>query len=174
MTALRRTAPTAAALSVAAVLALAVPAWAHEPGHGHQGAAGSHREHASALLLRAPIAGSVPADPTLFGVAPGALPWVITSGSASVHRDGRLRVTVDSLVVPTAPHNGTNPLPLLEASLVCNGAVVATTAPVNFSTAGDAEISARVAVPSTCLAPAILLSPGGKPGVYIAATGSAD
>lgn len=173
MPALRRTAPTAAVLSVAAVLALAVPAWAHEPGRGHQGTVGSHREHSSALLLKAPLAGSVPTDPTLFGVAPGGLPWVITSGSARVHRDGRLRVTVDGLVVPTAPHNGTNPLPQLEASLVCSGAVVATTAPVPFSTEGDAEISAHVAIPTTCLAPAVLLSPGDKPGIYIAATGSA-
>ena len=119
------------------------------------------------------MAGSLPTDPSLFGVAPGALPWDIESGTASVRADGRLRVEVDGLVVPTAPQSGTNPIPRLSASLTCNGTVVATTATVPFSTSGRAEISAQVSVPARCLAPAVLLNPNGNAGLFIAVTGSA-
>ena len=55
--------------------------------------------------------------------------------------------------------------------------MVATTDPVPFSPAGDARIDAtlKAAVPSPCLAPAVLLNPapGGvvAAGTYIAASG---
>lgn len=163
MTVLRRTGVAAAAVAALALLVPALPAWAHEAGHGN----------APQTLVKAPLAGSLNSDPKLFGVAPGALPWVIESGTASVRADGRLSVKVDGLVVPTPPHNGTNPIPRLSASLVCNGTVVATTATVPFSASGRAEISADVSVPTRCLAPAVLLNPNGNPGLFIAATGSA-
>lgn len=163
MTVLRRTGVAAAAVAALALLVPALPAFAHEPGH----------EDTPQTLLTAPLAGSLPTDPSLFRVAPGALPWVIGSGLASVRADGRMRVEVDGLVVPTPPHNGTNPVPRLSASLVCNGTVVATTATVPFSASGRAEISADVSVPTRCLAPAVLLNPNGNPGLFIAGTGSA-
>lgn len=159
----RRAAAAAAAVAALALLVPALPASAHEPGHAN----------APHTLLKAPLAGSLPTDPSLFGVAPGALPWDIESGTASVRADGRLRVEVDGLVVPTAPQSGTNPIPRLSASLTCNGSVVATTATVPFSTSGRAEISAQVSVPARCLAPAVLLNPNGNAGLFIAVTGSA-
>jgi hypothetical protein len=159
----RRTGVAAAAVAALALLVPALPASAHEPGDGH----------APQTLLEAPLAGSLPSDPQLFGVKPGALPWVIESGTASVRADGRLEAEVEGLVVPVAPANGTNPVPRLSASLVCNGTVMATTATVPFSTSGRAEISAQVSVPRRCLAPAVLLHPNGNPGLFIAVTGSA-
>lgn len=163
MAVLRRAAAGATAVAALALLVPAVPASAHERGHGKS----------PQTLLTAPLAGSLPTDPSLFSVAPGALPWVIESGTASVRADGRLRVEVDGLVVPTAPQRGTNPVPRVSASLACNGQVVATTATVPFSTRGDAEISAHVTIPARCLAPAVLLNPNGNAGLFIAVTGSA-
>ena len=51
-------------------------------------------------------------------------------------------------------------------------AVVATTAVVPFSSAGDAKIHARVTLPERCIAPVVLLNPRGNPAVYIAVTGT--
>jgi hypothetical protein len=123
------------------------------------------------------VFGSQPTGPTLFGVKPGGAPWVIDRGEARVRRDGRVKVRVEGLVIPTAPQNGTNPISNIAASVYCGGTLVGTTAAVPFSTAGDARIDAKLAtaVPSPCLTPAVLLNPapGGtvNAAVYIAATG---
>lgn len=125
-------------------------------------------------LLRSGLVGSTPppAGPSLFGVPPGGAPWVADEDSSvRVGRDGRMVVRVRGLVIPTAPANGTNPVPQLSASLVCNGAIAATTAAVAFDTAGDARIRTTVAVPSPCLAPAVLIHPNSNTAVYIAASG---
>lgn len=123
------------------------------------------------LLLRSGLVGSTPGGPVLFGVTPGGAPWVIKEGEAKVTRSGRIEVEVRGLVIPTPPSNGTNPVATLSASVACNGTIAATTAAVPFSTAGNAEIEATVALPSPCLAPAVLLNPRGNPAVYIAASG---
>jgi hypothetical protein len=124
-----------------------------------------------APLLRSGLVGSSPDGPILFGVKPGGRPWVIDEGRADVSRAGVVEVEVEGLVIPTPPQNGTNPVPALAASVVCNGTVAATTSTVPFSPAGDAQIEAHVTLPSPCLAPAVLLNPNGAAGTYIAATG---
>ena len=121
-----------------------------------------------APILQAPVAGSLPTDPPLFGVNPGGAPWVVDKGSLTLRADGRLDVKVVGLVIPDRG----NPLPTLAASVVCNGAVVATTATVPFSPDGDARIRTSVTLPQRCLAPAVLLNPNGNPAVYIGVTGT--
>lgn len=118
-------------------------------------------------VLHADVAGSLPSDPALFGVSPGGAPWVVDHGDVRL-RSGRLDVRVSGLIIPTT---GVNPVTELAASVVCNGAVVATTATVAFSPEGDAQIDAAVTLPDRCLAPVVLLNPRGNPAVYIAATG---
>lgn len=118
-------------------------------------------------LLKAPIQGSQPSDPPLFGATPGAAPWVISSGEAKLAGDGTVKVEVVGLVIPGRG----NPLATLSASVACNGAIVATTPTVPFSTTGNAEVNAVVNLPDRCLAPAVLLNPNGNAAVYIAATG---
>jgi hypothetical protein len=136
-----------------------------------------HGDRGHGRAFAADVFGSQPAGPTLFGVKPGGAPWVIRRGEAEVRRDGRVEVRVRGLVIPTAPQNGTNPLPGIAATVFCGGTAVGTTKTVPFSPAGDARIEDRLAMrlPSPCLAPAVLLNPqlGGavNPGVYIAATG---
>lgn len=155
-----------AALVAAAALALLVPAGTAAP-------AAADSDRPEPVLLRSGLVGSTPAPvgPTLFGVTPGAAPWVLDSGRVRVERSGELELRVRGLVIPTAPSNGTNPVPTLSASLVCNGVVVDTTAAVPFSTRGHARIHATVEVPGTCLAPAVLVHPNLVTAVYIAADG---
>lgn len=176
----RRLAPV---LAATAALALLVPgaasAVASSPAPVRAVTAGDRGGHGGGddgdgPLLRSGLVGSTtPADggPLLFGVRPGGAPWVLDSGTVRVERSGRLELRVRGLVIPTPPANGTNPVPTLSASLVCNGVLVDTTDAVPFDTEGDARIRTRVAVPETCLAPAVLVHPNLTTAVYIAANG---
>jgi hypothetical protein len=128
-------------------------------------------------VLRAVLAPSVPTDPHIFGVAPGAAPWRLAHGQVRLGKDGRLAVEVNGLVLTTT---GANPVPDLAASVYCGGTLAATTTPVPFSTAGDARIRATVSLPAFCPAPAVLLNPatGSSPStvktaVYIGFDGTA-
>ena len=98
----------------------------------------SRSGHDEGDVLRASITGSMTTDPVLFGVKPGGAPWVISRGEARLGGDGRLEVEVRGLIIPTL---GTNPVPKISASVVCNGAVVAMTRSVAFSPKGNAEIA---------------------------------
>jgi hypothetical protein len=150
----------AAAVVVTAGLVGAPAAFANS---GHSGGGGR-------TILSAELAGSLTTDPVLFQTAaPGGADWVIRDGDARLRRDGRLDVRVDGLVLTST---GANPVTQLAASVACNGAVVATTAVVPFSTAGDAKIHARVALPQRCIAPVVLLNPRGSATVYIGVTGT--
>ena len=151
------------AAAAAATLIPASSAVAHDD-HGS-----SHRAHD---LLRAPIAGSLTTDPTIFGVAPGGAPWVIDKGNARVRTDGRIDVRVEGLIIPRG--DNTNPVPRLSASLACNGMVVGTTRTVPFSKAGDARIHDKIRVPRRCIAPVVMLNPNGNAAVYIGITGTEE
>jgi hypothetical protein len=153
------------AAAAAATLVPASTAIAHDDHGGHDRARN---------LLRAPIAGSLPTDPPIFGVAPGGAPWVVDRGSARVRTDGRIDVRVEGLVIPTAPANGTNPVPRLSASLACNGMVVATTRTVPFSRAGNARIHQNIRIPKRCIAPVVMLNPNGIKTVFIGITGTEE
>jgi hypothetical protein len=159
------------ALSVGATTAFAHDGGGDHRGHGHNG---RDNDRHGGTVLRSDVFGSQPAGPVLFGVKPGGAPWVIAEGSAKVRRDGRVKVRVEGLVIPTPPQSGTNPLSNIAATVFCGGTAVGTTAAVPFSPAGDARIDATLAtpLPSPCLAPAVLLNPAPagavNAGTYIA------
>ena len=161
---IRRSVIGASAMVFAAV-GSTVPAFADGGGtyqHGH---------HVKArTLLRADLIGSLTADPTLFGVAPGGVDWTVSRSTVTVKTDGRVDARVRKLLVTST---NANPVPQISASLVCNGAVVDTVGPVPFSTSGNARIRDRFTVPARCLAPAVLLNPLDRVGTYIAASGVA-
>jgi hypothetical protein len=160
---------TAAALAGSATTA--VSAAGH--GRGDGGDRGSGGQSAKALL-DASLAPSVPSDPVLNGASAGGAPWVLERGEAVLTRDGRLRVRVRGLVIPTAPGNGTpGPVTTVSASLYCGASSTATgtTPSAPISTDGDASMEGQVSVPAKCLAPTVLIHPNGAAGVYIAATG---
>jgi hypothetical protein len=164
-----------AGLAAVALTAGAGNAFA-DHGHGHDG--GRDDDHHGDSVLRSHLFGSKIDGPKLFLVAPGGAPWVIGDNKARVRRDGRIKVRIEGLVIPTAPQNGTNPLSNLAATVYCGGTPVATTSAVPFSRDGDARIDETLskALPDPCLTPAVLINPapGGvvNTDVYIAATGA--
>lgn len=135
------------------------------------------------VLLYAPMAPSVTSDPTIFGVAPGKLPWVLKSGWVTLHADGQLALHVSGLIVPAASNpkgTNSNPLPGTAAAVFCNGTMVGSTpTPVSFPSSGSVTIHTMVTLPSTCLAPTVMLLPATAPGgalttdtkMYIAISG---
>jgi hypothetical protein len=159
------------ALIAAGSMALAVGASGHR--HGRDDSRG-HRGNA---LIDASLAPSLPTDPTFHGVAPGGAPWALRSGEVQVKRNGRLELRVRGLVIPGAPGNGTpGPVTTISASLYCGADAdttpADTTQQVPISPAGNARIRDRsFNVPSTCLAPIVLVHPNGDATHYIAVEG---
>ena len=152
-------------------LALAVGAF----GRGGHGKSGSNRN--GPTLLKQTLAPSVPTDPEFHGVTPGAAPWVLRRGDVELRRRDRLRLEVRGLVIPTAPANGTpGPVNTISASLYCgadsNTTAADTSQQVPISRKGNARIRDRsFTVPSTGLAPVILVHPNGDTTRYIAVDG---
>jgi hypothetical protein len=155
---------TAAFAAGALLAASALAVTSASASDGPQGSGNGPRSD----LLRAPLQGSILSDPPLFGLTRGGAPWVISEGTARLRANGDLSVDVRGLIIPT---RGDNPLATLSATVVCNGKDLLVTAPVPFSTAGDAVIETRVTLPDRCLAPVVLLNPLSNAGTYIAATG---
>ena len=155
----------------------------HEADTRREDRQGSEDGHAVGRpLLKATLAPSVPDDPTIRGVAPGSLPWVLDRGSVRLKADGRLRVEIEGLVIPiehtvgatTFPAGTARPVTTVSASLYCapdGSGAAATTAAVPISEEGDATIAETVSVPASCFAPTVLVHPNGLTGAYIAVTG---
>lgn len=124
------------------------------------------------------LAPSLPTDPAIDGTAPGGVPWVIDRGTARVQANGRVRVELEGLVIPVAhgtfPAGTALPVTTVSASVACAGGAVATTNSVPLSADGDARIDDTVDLPSTCLAPVVLVHPNGGAGAYIAVSGWRD
>ena len=114
----------------------------------------------------------------------GGLPWIITAGTGSLTRDGHVLIHVRGLVlaeqspVPAALQ-GTNPIPDFKAIVSCQTIGAAGSATITnvstgqfpASTAGNADINARVTLPQPCIAPIVFVF--GAPNVgWFAATGS--
>ena len=158
----------------AGAVAVALSAWAVL---GGAASAAPTASTATPVMLAAGLAPSIPADPPIFGVTAGSLPWKITHGTVVLHTDGLLAASIAGLVVP--PGNK-NPVPDLALSVFCNGTRAATTAAVTFSARGNAHVVARVALPKFCSVPAVLINPatGKKPSdiltnIYIGFDGKA-
>jgi hypothetical protein len=115
------------------------------------------------------------------GVPGGGLPWEIDEAHGKLDADGRLRISIDGLVlarrapVPAAAQ-GTNPVANFKAIVSCltvtGGAATTTnveTGLVPASTTGDARINTVVALPSPCIAPIVFVA--SPTGSWFAATG---
>src|SRR5438105_4377109 len=127
---------SAAALSGSAVTG--VSALGHD-----RGGNGTHRGDRRGKVLDATLAPSIPSDPSLHGVAAGAAPWLLNKGEVRLRRDGRVRVRIRGLVIPSPPGDGTpGPVTTVSASLYCGNDTLAvgTTPQVPISRNGDARI----------------------------------
>src|ERR1700753_1902364 len=133
---------------------------------------------ADELVFLAPVVGSNP-NVTIAGVPSGGAPWVVRRGIAVLTDDGRLSVDVRGLVLPSV-NNTAGPITGVAASVVCANTVVATSGVANLSSAGDAEMHARLTVPLPCVGAVVLVRVAAVNGValpaptaFIAATGLA-
>jgi hypothetical protein len=148
---------------------------AHREGGNSMGEGGnSMGEGGNGMVLFTSLAPSVPTDPTLLGVAAGGVPWVLRSGEAKLHSDGRLTVRIRGLLIPSGQFAGTTgPVKTVSASLYCdaNGTPVGTSGTVPLSSDGDARITAALTLPAKCLIPALLVHPNGAAGTYITTSG---
>ena len=165
-----------------AALSMAVGAFgAHGPNHpskpDHPGKPdhpnpGNHRGRP---VIKDSLAPSQPSDPSFHGVSPGIAPWVLQRGEVLLKGDGKLNLRVAGLVIPSPPGAGTpGPVNTISASLYCGTETPAagTTQQVQISRTGDAQIhDTSLSIPSTCLAPAILVHPNGDLTHYIAVDG---
>jgi hypothetical protein len=117
-------------------------------------------------LVGIPVAGQV-----LLGVTGGGRPWTIEKGKAKLFEDGFIDLEVRGLVLgPGGANEGTNPIALGRAIVVCNGGDKIMSATVPFSVpGGDAEVEAQLALPSPCLAPVIFFGSAG--GSWFAVSG---
>lgn len=119
------------------------------------------------------------------GEAGGGLPWLLTSGSGSLKRDGHLLVKVRGLVLAKqAPVpqglQGTNPFADFRALVSCQSIGAGSTATVvnvstgdfKANTAGDSTIHARVTLPRPCIAPIVFVTGPTGTNVWFAVTGS--
>ena len=119
-----------------------------------------------------------PATNTAIGDVPSCgKAWKLTSGEAELERDGDLEVEVKGLVLNDASTGSSNGTPDgvdgVAAAVLCADKVVAQTSVVPLSKAGNAKVKAKVAVPSDCATPVIVLRERyeGKIGGWLAATG---
>jgi hypothetical protein len=160
---------TASALAGSATTAMTALA-----DHGGRAGGAAHRERGDRMVLFTSLAPSVPSDPALLGVTAGAVPWVLRSGEAKLHSDGRFTVRIRGLLIPSGPFAGTTgPVKTVSASLYCgaNSNPVGTSDSVPLAGDGDARIATTLTLPSKCQIPAVLIHPNGALGAYIATSG---
>ena len=139
---------------------------------GDHGKGRRHEGH-GAKVFRSSLAPSVPSDPPIHGKTPGGVPWSLDRGEVSINGKGEFRLRLRGLVITGT--NSARPVTTISASLFCapdtNTAPAATTSTVPISEDGDARIKERIALPASCLAPAVLVHPNGGTARYIAANG---
>ena len=130
---------------------------------------------ADEIAFLSPIVGSNPGV-TIAGVKSGGAPWVVGHGFAVLNDEGRLRVDLRGLILPSVGTPG--PVTAVAASVVCGDAVAATSDSVALSVDGNAEIRAKLQVPSPCLGTIVLIratalngTPLPAPGPWLAASG---
>lgn len=125
-------------------------------GMGTLSAAAEPRDTLIGFDSMTPIGTGAPTERDLAG---GGLPWMITSGSGTVNRQGDVDVTVKGLVLAAGPHAGTDPFPLAAAvSCVTPSGIVNVFTPSFPATiTGDATIEATVSLPRPCKSPEVFV-----------------
>jgi hypothetical protein len=123
-------------------------------------------------VLESTIIGSTPGQ-IIGGVTAGGAPWQVTKARVVLQNDGDLHIQLKGLVLVST---GTSPVAQIAASLVCGGsggAVAATSHTFALPPDGNADFVDQLTLPTTCLAPVIIVRAVGAngPSAFIAATG---
>jgi hypothetical protein len=104
------------------------------------------------------------------GIFSGGAPWVISSASGTVDRQGNLSVQVTGLIIPilTPPHNPVGTFNATVSCLTPAGVMNVTTGPFAASAAGDSTINATVALPHPCKSPEVFVGTiNSKTGAFV-------
>ena len=103
------------------------------------------------------------------GITGGGLPWVISTGTGSVDRQGHVSVSVTGLVLP-AVGNTTGPIKQFSAAVSCltpDGVENVTTGLFPTTSSGDSTIVATVALPHPCKSPEVFVGTTRANGQFI-------
>jgi hypothetical protein len=125
------------------------------------GASASRDTRSSARpVFRSSLAPCIASGPTIHGVGPCLDNWSLEDGSVRLGEDGSLELNVEGLVITALGTTG--PITGIDAAFFCgadsNTTPAATTGVFPLSTEGDASIETTVALPSTCVAPIVLVN----------------
>ena len=125
-------------------------------GMGTLSAAAEPRDRLIEFASMTPIGTGAPAARDLAG---GGLPWMITSGTGTVDRQGDVHVVVRGLVLAAGANAGKDPLPLAAAvsCLTPSGPMHAVTPSFAATITGDANIDATVNLPRPCKSPEVFV-----------------
>jgi len=121
-------------------------------------AAASGQKIVDAGFIGLPAPGTVVA-----GVAGAGHAWAIAGGNAKLFADGRVKLSVEGLVLTP---EGTNPVANGRVIVSCNGGgagniVMSDLVPLSVPD-GNAEFKGQLSIPSPCLDPVVFFgSPGG-------------
>lgn len=127
-------------------------------------------------VIRADLVPSQPTFGTVNGLVPGGAPWVLDRGEVRVRDDGRMDVRLEGFQIPRPDGTQDNPVASITAVVYCAGTAVATSGPQALSVpGGDARFRVEgLALPETCDAPSVVISPTAAVGrAYIAFTPTA-
>jgi len=94
---------------------------------------------------------------------------VVKHAFATLSDEGRLRVDIRGLILPALGTAG--PVTAVAASVACSDMVAATSAAVPLASDGNAEIHAKLQVPSPCFGTIILVRIAGVNGNALPAAG---
>lgn len=131
--------------------------------------------HGGDDLIDANLTPSNVDDPSINGVAPGGVPWIIDRGEVRVRDNGRMDVRIEGLQVPAADGSASNPVGSINAVLYCGGKAVADSGPHPMTTpGGDARFRVHLAVPEHCHMATVLISPTALVGARFIASAVAD
>jgi hypothetical protein len=109
---------------------------------------------------RSSLALCIAGGPTIHGVGPCLDSWSLEEGSVRIGWGGKFELEVEGLVMTAI--GATGPVTGIDAALFrgadSNTTPAATTGVFPISTDGDASIETTVALPSSCVAPIVLVN----------------
>jgi hypothetical protein len=117
------------------------------------------------------------------GITAGGAPWVITSATGHVDRQGNVSVRVTGLIIPilNPPHNPVGSFRATVSCLTPDGPMNVTTDPSTLTNpTGDATIVGKVALPHPCKDPIVFVvngnpsTPGGHDFAWFAMSNAED